>query len=46
MQDFRKKSLDVLNLNVNSLLPKIDDIRYIRYKTVKRNQGISVLVNN
>ena len=37
MQDFRKKDLDVLRLNVNSVLPKIDYIHYIRYETVKRN---------
>ena len=29
MDDFRKKSLHILQLNVNSLLPEIDDISYI-----------------
>ena len=28
MEDFRKKDLHVLHFNANSLLPKVDDIRY------------------
>ena len=38
----KKRGLDVLHLNGNSLLPKIDDIHYIHYK---KSNGISELVN-
>ena len=41
MEDFRKKSLLILHLNINSLLPKIDDICYIAKQSNHSIIGIS-----
>ena len=41
MEDFRKKSLLILHLNINSLLPKIDDICYSAKQSNHSIIGIS-----
>ena len=41
MEVFSRKSLHILHLNINSLLPKIDEIRFIAKQSNASTIGIS-----